>query len=260
MDILDYNKRAWDGLVNQKNRWTVPVSSEVIRAARRGEWTIVLTPQKPVPRDWFPPLRDLEVLCLAGGGGQQGPVLAAAGARVTVFDNSPEQLAQDRAVADRDGLAIETIEGDMADLGRLADSTFGLIVHPCSNSFVPAVRPVWREAHRVLRTGGVMLSGFINPALFIFDETAAKRGELNVRHSLPYSDLTSLSDEDRSRLIATREPLCFSHSLTDLLGGQIDAGMVLTSIYEDFWQDHVLSKYMPGFIATRAVKPTVTEP
>jgi len=31
--------------------------------------------------------------CLASGGGQQGPVLAAAGAHVTVFDNSPRQLA-----------------------------------------------------------------------------------------------------------------------------------------------------------------------
>src|SRR5205085_1973198 len=101
--------------------------------------------------DWFPPVAGLEVLCLASGGGQQGPILAAAGARVTVFDNSPNQLAQDRLVADREGLALETVRGDMADLAAFPDARFDLIVHPCSNMFVPDVRPVWREAFRVLR-------------------------------------------------------------------------------------------------------------
>ena len=77
--------------------------------------------------------------------------MAAAGATVTVFDNSPKQLAQDRFVAERDELAIETIEGDMRDLTVFADGSFELIVHPVSNLFIPNVRPVWREAYRVLR-------------------------------------------------------------------------------------------------------------
>src|SRR5258708_23879626 len=46
------------------------------------------------------------ILCLASGGGQQGPILAAAGAQVTVFDASAGQLAQDRYVAEREGLAL----------------------------------------------------------------------------------------------------------------------------------------------------------
>lgn len=95
MNIREYNRDAWDREVGHGNRWTVPVSSEVIDAARRGEWGIVLTNGKPAPRDWFPELAGLDVLCLASGGGQQGPILAAAGAHVTVFDNSPQQLAQD---------------------------------------------------------------------------------------------------------------------------------------------------------------------
>jgi 2-polyprenyl-3-methyl-5-hydroxy-6-metoxy-1,4-benzoquinol methylase len=45
---------------------------------------------------WFPPLKGADVLCLASGGGQQGPILAATGANVTVFDNSPRQLEQDQ--------------------------------------------------------------------------------------------------------------------------------------------------------------------
>src|SRR5712675_944311 len=103
-DILTYNRHAWDRQVERGNRWTIPVGPEEVARARRGDWTLVLTPTKAVPSDWFPPLPGLDVLCLAGGGGQQGPILTAAGANVTVFDNSPGQLARDRLVADRDDL------------------------------------------------------------------------------------------------------------------------------------------------------------
>jgi hypothetical protein len=75
MDIRVYNRDAWDRQVAKGDRWTIPVGPEVIAAARRGEWQVVLTPTKPVPHDWFPPLADLEVLCLASGGGQQAPSL-----------------------------------------------------------------------------------------------------------------------------------------------------------------------------------------
>src|SRR5690348_12334798 len=157
MDIRAYNRMAWDRHVEQGNPWTRPVSPEAIAAARQGQWDIILTPTKPIPKDWFPDLRGADVLCLAGGGGQQGPILAAAGATVTVFDNSPKQLAQDRMVADRDGLALRTVEGDMRDLAQFADASFDLIVHPCSNMYVPEVQPVWAEAFRVLRSGRALL-------------------------------------------------------------------------------------------------------
>src|SRR5262249_30311178 len=146
MDVRTYNRHAWDRAVEKGNRWTVPVGPGVIAAARRGDWQVLLTPTKPVPRDWFPDLAGLAVLCLASGGGQQAPVCAAAGASVTVLDNSPAQLAQDRLVAGREGLEVRTVEGDMADLSAFPDGRFGLVFHPCSNCFVPQVRPVWREA------------------------------------------------------------------------------------------------------------------
>jgi 2-polyprenyl-3-methyl-5-hydroxy-6-metoxy-1,4-benzoquinol methylase len=149
MDIFNYNRDAWNHQVAKGNRWTVPVGPDEVAAARQGDWQIVLTPTQPVPRSWFPPLAGLEVLCLASGGGQQGPILAAAGANVTVLDASPAQLEQDRRVADREGLELRTVQGDMADLLFPADR-FALIFHPCSNGFVPDVRPVWREACRVL--------------------------------------------------------------------------------------------------------------
>jgi len=255
MDIRAYNRRAWDKEVQLGNQWTLPVDSEVIAAARQGQWDILLTPTKPVPKTWVPDLGGRDVLCLASGGGQQAPILAAAGAKVTVLDNSPAQLAQDRLVAERDSLVITTVEGDMADLSRFADQSFDLIVHPVSNLFVPEVRPVWKEAFRALRHGGALLAGFVNPALFIFDLDLAERGVLEVKHKLPYSDLTSLPEEERQRRIDEEEPLEFGHTLEDQIGGQCDAGFMVCGFYEDHSPEDALSGYMPTFIATRAVKP-----
>ena len=258
MDILAYNRHAWDRQAEKGNRWTVPVGPEVIAAARRGDWQVLLTPTKPVPRGWFLDLAGLDVLCLASGGGQQAPVFAAIGAVVTVLDNSPAQLARDRLVADREGLEVRTVPGDMADLSAFADGTFGLVFHPCSNCFVPDVRPVWREAFRVLRPGGVLLAGFCNPALYVFDDALAEQGELVVRHAVPYSDLASLTDEERRRYTEKDEPLVFGHTLEDQLGGQLDAGLVLTGLCEDRDPAHPLAKFLPTFLATRAVKPAAS--
>ena len=259
MDIQAYNRVAWDREVERGNEWTVPVSETAIAAARQGQWEILLTPSTPVPRVWFPDLEDIDVLCLASGGGQQGPILAAAGARVTVLDNSPRQLAQDRFVAERDGLSLTTIEGDMADLSMLADESIGLIVHPVSNCFAAEVRPVWHEAYRVLRRGGVLMTGFNNPVVYVFDwELADRTGILQVKYALPYTDLTSLPAEERERHVETGAPLEFSHTLEDQIGGQLDAGFLLTGLFEDAYgeeENDLLTNYMPTFIATRAVKP-----
>jgi SAM-dependent methyltransferase len=254
-DIRSYNSAAWDKAVERQSQWTIPVEPETIAAARRGEWQIVLTPTKPVPRTWFPPLEGADVLCLASGGGQQGPILAAAGARVTVFDNSPQQLAQDRYVARREGLTVVTIEGDMRYLSALADNSFDLIVHPVSNVFVPDVHPVWREAYRVLRPGGMLLAGFCNPLMYLFDQELADQGVLQVRHKLPYSDLTSLSDEERTVYLVEQQPLEFGHLLEDQIGGQTDAGFLIAGLYEDIWPGATINEYAPTYIATRAIKP-----
>src|SRR3989304_8160158 len=109
MDIRAHNRKAWDREVERGNPWTIPGGRGVIDAARYGRWEIYLTPTKPVPNNWFPDLKGCEVLCLASGGGQQGPILAAAGAKVTVLDNSPKQLEQDRRVAEREGLTLERV-------------------------------------------------------------------------------------------------------------------------------------------------------
>lgn len=258
MNVQEHNSLAWDKNVEEKIEWSIPVSSEEIARARAGDWKVILTPLRPVPREWFGDVTGKNVLCLASGGGQQAPILAAAGALVTSFDNSAKQLEQDRFVAERDGLELRLEKGDAADLARFADESFDLVFHPCSNCFMAALEPIWNECYRVLRAGGRLLAGFNNPISFIFDEKLEElEGSLRVRHSLPYSDLAALGEEEIKHKIEQNIPLEFGHTLEDQIGGQIAAGFAITGFYEDRWPDEaevLLNKYAPLFIATRADK------
>src|SRR5918995_2500517 len=240
MDVRGYNEGAWDRQVESGNPWTVPVGPDVIESARRGQWEVLLTETRPVPGEWFPEIAGAEVLCLASGGGQQAPVFAAAGANVTVLDNSPKQLAQDRSVAERESLDLTTVQGDMRDLSAFADESFDLVFHPVSNLFVPEVSPVWREAFRVLRKGGSLLTGFLNPAVYIFDlELVDSTGELQVKCELPYAATTSLGEEELKRQLDRGDTLEFSHTLEDQIGGQTEAGFLVSGLYEDHHDDPI---------------------
>lgn len=256
MDILAYNRAAWEKEAAQGNKWTIPVSAEEVACAKTGVATLLLTPTKPTPKEWLGDVRGKKVLCLASGGGQQGPLFAALGAEVTVFDNCPAQLKKDRFVAEREGFTIRLEQGDMRDLSRFPNETFDLIFHPVSNIFVDDVRAVWRESHRVLKKGGRLLSGVANPVLFIFDLNLwDKTKEMKVRYKIPYSDLESLPKDELDERLKAGEPIEWGHSLQDLIGGQIDAGFLIAGFFEDNsgWGD-LLDPYIDTFFATLAVK------
>jgi len=253
--VLEHNKKAWDHQVDGGNPWTIPVNEEQVSEARSGNLRIFLTPTIPVPQHWFPVLKEARVLCLASGGGQQGPLLAAAGADVTVLDNSPKQLSRDQEVAEREGLLLTTIQGDMRDLSLFEEETFDLIVHPVSNVFVPDVRPVWKEAYRVLKNEASLLSGFDNPVCHLFDEEEYENGDLVVKNKIPHSDLKTLSQEEIARRYKEGIALEFGHTLDDQIGGQIACGFVITGFYEDRYKEgDLLSEYIASFIATKATK------
>ena len=247
-DVIEHNRATWNRQSSgQENRWTVPVSAEEVARAKEGDWEVILTPNKPVPRHW----------CLASGGGQQAPILAAAGAQVVSFDLSDEQLERDYEVSQRDELAIVPVRGDMADLSILHDEKFDLIFHPVSNVFAPDLAPVWRECYRVLRPGGRLLAGFMNPDFFLFDhEDLDAGGPLEIRFPLPYSDVEGLPEERLAARVEAGDALEFSHSLDAQIGGQLEAGFLIAGFYEDRWNAEAtrLDAYMPTFIATMAFK------
>lgn len=258
MDVFEYNRRAWDQESRNGSVWCLPVSSETIQAAREGSWSVILTPNRPVPPDWLGDVAGKQLLCLASGGGQQAPVLAAAGAHVTSLDLSEEQLNKDREVAAREGLSLSCVQGNMVDLSRFPAESFDLIFHPVSNVFVPDLSAVWGECHRVLKPEGILVAGFMNPCLFLFNHSEVEEtGSLVVRYPLPYNEPDSLNAGEQARWRQSGRAAEFSHSLEAQIGGQLAAGFVLTGMYEDSWSDEatLFNRFAPVAIATRAVKP-----
>ena len=258
MGYLEHNRQAWNRQSAEGSRWTTPVDSAAVGRAREGDPELYLTPTRVVPRAWLGSLSEKDVLCLASGGGQQAPLLAAAGARVVSFDLSEEQLAKDRRVAEREGLSLRCVQGDMADLSELGDAEFDLVFNPVSNVFVPDLRPVWRECYRVLRPGGALVAGFMNPSFFLFDhEKGNAAGVLVAKHQLPYSELDlHRVDPERRREIEGGEAMEFGHSLEAQMGGQLDAGFIIVGLYEDWWDDDAtpLNRLSPTSMATRAIR------
>ena len=146
----------------------------------------------------------------------------------------------------------------MTDLSAFADASFDLIVHPISNCFIPDVNALWREAYRVLHPGGQLLAGMVNPVLYALDDEGEDE-RLVIRHQVPYSDLEQLSADEQQKRSAEGQALEFGHTLDDLIGGQLDAGFVLTGFYEDRFPGKPVDDYLAVTFATRALKPSTKE-
>ncbi|WP_312361751.1 class I SAM-dependent methyltransferase [Ensifer sp.] len=257
LDIIDHNRQAWDRQASRDCEWSRPVTPGLIAAARQGRWQARLTPGD-LPQGWLPDIRGKRILCLASAGGQQAPILAAAGADVTVFDISEGQLDQDRLVAEREGLSLTAVQGDMRDLSIFADGTFDIVFHPISNLYVPDIEPVWRECHRVLKTGGRLLASFFNPVVFVGDrdQSYAEQGLIRPAYALPFVEAEHLAAEALQAKIERGEALVFGHSLAAQINGQLRAGFVHVGFHED-WQPvprFLIDRYLPTFIATCAIK------
>ncbi len=138
----------------------------------------------------------------------------------------------------------------MRDLSVFPDEAFDLIFNPCSVLFVDDLSRVWKECFRVLKPNGILLAGLMNPVSFQLEEETLK-----LKYKQPFSDLHSLPKEKLEKQTKNKEALVFGHSLTDQIGVQLNAGFMLTDMYEDDWGgESKLDEYLPVYIATRAVK------
>jgi len=251
MDYTEINARAWDALALAGNEWAKPISTKEYKRAKSGALELYLTPTKPVPAQWFPPLKDARVLCLASGGGQQGPVFAAHGAQVTVTDISEKQLEMERKVAQREGYEITALKADMASPFPFADAAFDLIFNPISNCYIADVQHQWNECSRVLKPGGRLLTGFCKEELFLFDFDWQQDPPLVVRNPLPF---TTTQKEGGEWNVGMAGSVAFSHTLAEQIGGQLRAGFALMDLYEDRDRSGVFARYMNSYAATCAVK------
>lgn len=215
----EHNRRAWDALVQERQRFTRP--------ARDDDFA---NPLAAVDASgWLgSSIAGQRVLCLAAGGGRQSALYAAAGAKVTVVDISPEMLALDRQVAAERGLEVRAIEASMDNLSVFASSSFDIVIHPVSTCYVPDILPVYREVARVTASRGLYISQHKQPSSLQADIRPSPRGyELVV----PYYRTGPLPAVTGS---PHREPgtLEFLHRWEELLGGMCRAGFVIEDLVE----------------------------
>ncbi len=236
LDVIEHNRNAWNRLSADGIRWGQSVDSDTIACARQGEWQVSLAGETPVPKNWFADgieISGMGILCLASGGGQQAPILAAAGAHVTSLELSDIQLAKDRALAEEHDLDLRCEQGSMTDLSRFNDASFDTVFLPVSLGSIPNVHPVWQESARVLRPNGRLLAGMINPLVYLFNENEGEAGVgMQIENELPYAEVDSLSDDERKAAIERGMLFTWSHTLTDLIGGQLSAGFRLLEFEE----------------------------
>lgn len=246
----DLNAAVIDRWIEEGWEWGQPLPHEAFLAAKNGDWHVLLTPTKSVPRAWFGDLRGKRVLGLASGGGQQMPVFAALGAECYVLDYSPRQIASEWTVAEREGYEIHALRADMTQPLPYPDDFFDLIFHPVSNCYIREVLPVWRECARVLKPGGRLLAGLDNGFNYLFDD---EEHEDHITGRLPYDPL---ADEEQARAARqTDSGFQFSHSISEQIGGQLQAGFRLLDVYDDTNGRGFLHEHgVPCFWATLAEK------
>lgn len=252
--IACHNRAAWDREVAHGNPATVPVTADQITAARAGSLILTLSGSRPIPPGWIAGISGSDVICLACGGGQQVPLLAAAGAKVTSLENSPRQLDRDREAIDLYGLSFRPVLGDMRDLRMFKSESFDFVFVGLGTQFVPDPSPVWHEAGGVLRRGGCLIAAIVNPVTYTLDWIDYKKGIMRVAHALPYSDLLSLTDDERRERFDTQDPLEFGHSLETQIGAITASGMCIDGFFDDVARDELSANFFATYHVFRARK------
>lgn len=245
----EINAKMFDKWVKEGWEWGIPISSEEYLDAVGGRWEMLLTPRKVVPKNWFPKnLKGLKVLGLASGGGQQMPIFQALGANVTCLDYSDEQLKSEQLVANRHNYKIELVKADMTEPLPFSDNEFDLIFFPVANVYIEKVEPVFKECYRILKKGGILLSGLDNGLNFAFDDEDGK-----IAFPLPFNPLED--QEQYDFMVKYDFGIQFSHSLEEQIGGQLKAGFTLVDLYEDTNNSgYLMENGINTFTATKSIK------
>ena len=244
----EINSQVIDQWAKQGWKWAQPISHADFIKAKDGDYDVLLTPNKRVPHFWLGDLRGKKILGLACGGAQQMPVFSALGGECTVFDNSAAQLASEKLVAEKEGYKIRIVKGDMSSALPFADEEFDLVFFPVANCYIEETDSLFLECARVLKKGGVLLSGLDIGINFLFDETESK-----LINALPFNPLKN--PEQMKQLNIEKDGIQFSHSIEEDISGQLKAGFVLKDIFEDTNDEGPLKEaHVACYLATYSIK------
>ena len=216
-----------DNLVTNNADWTACASKEQLQAAREGKLKLQFF-DREVPGEWLEDIKGKKILCLAGAGGLQAPLLACAGAEVTVIDISSKMLDKDRDMAKNENLQIDIVKGNMCDLSMFSDCCFDYIFNPPSLMYIPDLSVVFHECWRVLRKGGVFIMMAPSPINYVCDFIDDENGGYyKAVHQLPFCS----KDQDDSDWIE------YGHTMEEYLGGLTGCGFYINGYIECQMED-----------------------
>lgn len=178
-------------------------------------------------------VQGLEVLCLAGGGGQQSAVFGLLGANVTVFDLMPGQLEGDRQAAAHYGYPVITIQGDMHDLSSLPEANYDRVIQPISTLYAYDLGKVYSGVQRVLKPGGLYYVDFAFPLLYMAQDLGWNGSQYMLGIGSPYQRGEIREAPDGKLSFSEGAPIGeYHHLLSDVLNGLIANGLQIRGVWE----------------------------
>ncbi len=115
-------------------------------------------------------LEGRRVLELGCGAAQCSIAFSRAGATAIGIDASAVQIAHARRLAEEAEVKIELRHGDMADLAFLRADSIDVAFSAYAFQYVEDLNRVFRQVHRVLRVGALLVFSLPHPAYFPIDE------------------------------------------------------------------------------------------
>lgn len=253
---IDFNKERWNQVSKKKgNPYTIPISHEQLMEARNKPIEVALTVGKSVPIEWFENAKGNKLLGLACGGGQQGPLFSIKGYETTIMDYSEAQVDSDRLVADREELSLTTVQADMTKEFPFDDESFDIIFCPVSNAYVEDLENMWQESYRVLKRGGLLMVGYMNPWIYMYDADTVwdfPEKELVLKYSLPFN--SRQLEEEGVIKINPEYGYEFSHTLESQIRGQLQTGFAMIDFYESKDSRNRLTTYGTDYLANLCIK------
>ena len=199
-------------------------------------------------------LKGKRVLELGCGGAQNSIAFAKQGAIAIGVDVSSEMLALARRLCEQEEVRVELRQGDMADLAFVRADSVDLVFSAYAFGFVEDLNRVFRQVHRVLRTGGSLVFSLPHPSYHLIEPDHPDQ-PLLVRRSY----------FDHAPIELDRHGVRFSehhHTISDLHTALVRASYQVDTILEpeptasgprsQQWQE--ASLYVPRTLVVRARK------
>jgi SAM-dependent methyltransferase len=164
------------------------------------------------------------VLDLGCGGAQSAIAFARHGAKVIGIDHSAEQLSYARRLAEAEEVKLELRQADLADLAFLPPGSVDLAFSAWALNYVSDVSRVFRQVHRVLKTGAPFVFSLPHPAIRLIARSSEE--PLLVRRS--YWDRQPITWTWHDGVPLTE----YQHTIADLYGGLQRANFAVDTILE----------------------------